>query len=458
MVTLPIDFEHRMQQQLGAAYDVFFEKLNEKPPVSIRLNRQKAFPRQWENATPIAWEASALYLPERISFTLDPAFHAGAYYVQEASSMLISYALRQKVDFSRPLRILDLCGAPGGKSTLLASLMSDESVLVANEVIKTRVNILKENINKWGNPNVLVSNHEAEEFTHLDGFFDVILVDAPCSGEGLFRKDENAIKEWSLQNVNLCATRQRKILAHIVDMLSEGGVLLYSTCTYNDDENINNAAWLAKTFQLHSQRIEIPTEWGVGEISKDNTFGYQCYPHKVRGEGFFFSVFQKNGALSNQKDITNAPNTTQRDLTPLTAKETDTLIHWIKAPETLLFYRKGNGTIVAVPKAISGAVGTIDSALRRVSYGVTLGEFKGKDFIPSHDLALSTLISPNIEAIELDKEDALLYLKKELYSVDTDYKGWALARYEGLNLGFMKVLPNRINNYLPTNFRIRMDL
>ncbi|MFZ4545461.1 MAG: methyltransferase RsmF C-terminal domain-like protein, partial [Saprospiraceae bacterium] len=393
---------------------------------------------------------------ERPSFTLDPLFHAGAYYVQEASSMLIGHALKQVVDFDRNLRILDLCAAPGGKSTLLLSLMNDKSVLLSNEVIKTRVNILKENIHKWGNPNVMVSNHEAEDFRGLNGFFDVVLIDAPCSGEGLFRKDENAKKEWSPENVNLCSARQKKILSNTIDLLTDGGILLYSTCTYNAQENLDNVIWITEQFGCESIPIELPADWGVVELKESASFGYQCYPHLVKGEGFFFAVLRKG---TNRQEKTGTSYFQKKSsLYPVSKSELELLRKWVDDPDSLSFYKKGNGIITAVSKAIEPDCAAIESALRRVSFGVEIGEFKGKDFIPSHELALSSIVSSAFVSIELEKNEALFYLKKELHSVDTDLRGWALAKYQGLSMGWMKILPNRINNYLPAHFRIRMDL
>ena len=281
---LPSDFSSRMQTVLGHSYQAFESALTETAPVSIRKNPMKKSDL-FEDSTQIPWEPRGYYLNERPSFTLDPAFHAGAYYVQEASSMLIGYALRQVIDFSENLKILDLCAAPGGKSTLLLSHMNQNSVLLSNEVIRTRVNILKENLHKWGNPNVLVSNHEAEDFKPLNGFFDLVLIDAPCSGEGLFRKDENARREWSVDNVKLCAARQRKIVANAVDLLREGGILLYSTCTYNAQENMGNVQWVAEQFDCESLSINLPPNWGVVELNENNRYGYQCYPHLLKGEG-----------------------------------------------------------------------------------------------------------------------------------------------------------------------------
>ena len=452
---LPIDFCSRMQTILGATFPAFETALADDPPVCIRKNPMKETD-VFESSSPIPWEPSGCYLTERPSFTLDPAFHAGAYYVQEASSMLTAHALRQVVDFHARLKILDLCAAPGGKSTLLLAHMNQNSVLLSNEVIRARVNILKENIHKWGYPNALISNHEAEDFAALNGFFDVVLIDAPCSGEGLFRKDENARREWSLENVQLCSARQRKIVANAVELLREGGILLYSTCTYNAQENMDNVRWIAEQFDCESLLINLPSNWGVVERKENNQYGYQCYPHLLKGEGFFFSVLKKGVAKQNSNPSKYFSK--QSSSIQVSKSELESLSSWVANPESLSFYRKGNGIVIAVPKAIEQECIAIESALRRVSFGVEIGEFKGKDLIPTHELALSILLAKDFPSIELEKNQALLFLKKELQNVDTELRGWALAKYKGLPLGWMKILPNRINNYLPPHFRIRMDL
>jgi 16S rRNA C967 or C1407 C5-methylase (RsmB/RsmF family) len=228
---------------------------------SVRLNPKKIFNIQHSifNAQleKVLWNDNGYYLPERPSFTLDPLFHAGAYYVQEASSMFLEEVLKQTVDLTKPLKVLDLCAAPGGKSTLIQSVISKESLLVSNEVIKTRVNILAENITKWGAANVVVTNNDPSDFKRLQNYFDVIVVDAPCSGSGLFRKDANAINEWSENNVTLCSQRQQRILADIIPSLKPGGVLIYSTCSYSLEEDESIADWLSEEFRVKSLKLKI---------------------------------------------------------------------------------------------------------------------------------------------------------------------------------------------------------
>jgi len=218
-----------------------FEKVHAtgEQVTSIRINSSKPVTKLANQSinqlTKIPWSEFGYYLKQRPSFTFDPLFHAGCYYVQEASSMFLEQALKQTVDLSRPLKVLDLCAAPGGKSTHIQSLISGESLLVSNEVIRSRANILKSNIIKWGCNNVVVTNNDPRDFLQLENYFDVIVVDAPCSGSGLFRRDEDAMKEWSPDNVALCSQRQQRILADVWPALKKNGVLIYYTCSYSKE-------------------------------------------------------------------------------------------------------------------------------------------------------------------------------------------------------------------------------
>ncbi|MEM9931827.1 MAG: RsmB/NOP family class I SAM-dependent RNA methyltransferase, partial [Bacteroidota bacterium] len=219
---LPTAFTDQMQQQLGADYAAFAESLEGDAPVSIHCHPNKPMQLAFDKAE-VPWYDHAFYLAKRPSFTLDPSFHAGAYYVQEASSMLVAAAFRQLFPEDRPLRILDLCAAPGGKTTLLAANLPPNSWLLANEVIRSRHQILRYNVAKWGMANVFTSNHDVEDFVGLAGLFDLVLVDAPCSGEGLFRKDKAAREEWSPEHVQHCAARQGRILRATLDLVAPGG-------------------------------------------------------------------------------------------------------------------------------------------------------------------------------------------------------------------------------------------
>lgn len=449
MKDLPIKFVENLQDILKEDYSKFESSLSSSSPVSVRFNPLKPYQNDFETDGKVLWSENGYYLKDRPKFTLDPAFHAGAYYVQEASSMFIEYVFKNYVDHSRPLRVLDLSAAPGGKATLLASLLKEDDVLVANEVIKSRVKILKENLTKWGYPNTIVTNQDPETFIDLEGFFDVVLVDAPCSGEGLFRKNPDAVKEWSEENVLMCSARQKRILSAAGLLVAPDGLLIYSTCTYNSQENQENAEWLTRTFPFETIPIDFPEEWGIVKADP----GLQFFPHKVRGEGFYVAAFRNTNRETGYKLV-------KPTLHRLPKNETASLKSWIHPDmfDNYEYFIRKDGRISAISKTVLPEFGTVLRALHKRSSGLELGLFKGKNFIPDHSLALSGIVSDKIPRIELSKEEALLYLKKENIETSQKGKGWALANYRGLDLGWLKIIGNRTNNYLPTELRIKMDL
>ncbi len=442
-------FRSQMQALLGNETPAFEAALQQVAPVSVRHNLAKSSGLFSEQTDAVLWCSTGRYLPTRPVFTLDPLFHAGAYYVQEASSMLIDYALRQVVNVAEPLRVLDLCAAPGGKSTLLAAALHPDSLLLCNEVIRSRVGILKENVQKWGLPNLHVSHHDPEDLATLVGFFDVILVDAPCSGEGLFRKDPAAMNEWSPESVLTCAGRQKRILTAAAPLLKPNGLLIYCTCTYNATENQENAAFLANELDFEEMPLNLPSEWGVAR----QAFGYQCYPHRVRGEGFFLSVFKKKNGLEEVRESVFA----FRAMKALHHKDVRVVESWFENPADYDFFIKPNQEIVAVLASQADDLKILDKALSTKGLGFEIGTIKGKDFIPSHALALSTAIAAHLPRVELNANEALQFLKKENLLFDAP-KGWLLVTHQGLGLGWAKNLGNRVNNYLPKEWRIRMSI
>ncbi len=449
---LPPAFQQQMQARLGDEYPAFVAALESPTPTSIRLNPAKRpVGGLGADLTPVPWHPDGRYLPERPIFTLDPLLHAGAYYVQEASSMFLYEALRQTADFSKPLKILDLCAAPGGKSTLLAAMQASRGLLVANEVIRARTGALRENLTQWGTANVAITSVEAPELGALEGWFDVVVADAPCSGEGLFRKDPAAIQEWSPAHVAFCSARQRRILADIVPAIAPGGLLAYSTCTYNEQENEDNVDWLVNTLGFERLPLSVPAEWGLSTTSG----GAHFYPHRTTGEGFFIAVLRKTAGAA----FAEVPPAGFRQLKPVPKAQLLPLREWVADDSAMEFWQTPAGTVLALPSLPDSAFQLIDATARNKWFGVPLGSFKGKDFIPDHGLALSTLVRPDLPALDLTREQALLFLKKEVFPLPENApRGWALARFAGLNIGWLKVLPNRMNNYLPSERRIRMDL
>ncbi len=438
---------------------------------SIRFNPNKllnsseaSFFGEDSEAEAVPWCSTGYYLRERPSFTLDPLFHAGVYYVQEASSMFLEEVLKQTVDLSQPLKILDLCAAPGGKSTLIQSLISTKSLLVSNEVIKTRVGILEENITKWGAGNVTVTNNDPKDFQRLENYFDVIVIDAPCSGSGLFRKDPAAIDEWSENSVQLCSYRQQRILADIMPALKEGGVLIYSTCSYSGIEDEGICDWLMDQFSVGSLPLAIDEGWGIieTESEKNKAYGYRFFPDKLKGEGFFIAAFRKGQLAISNLQLANGgqwvgKHKNRSEHLPATVIE---IVKPYLKNAADFFFIKQKEEVLAIPLHLENDLAIIQSALYIKKAGVKLGTVIRNELIPDHELALSTIIDPSIKSIEADKTMALDYLRREEIKLPEEpsgeiaSRGWFLFTYRQLPLGWIKILPHRINNYYPKAWRI----
>jgi len=444
----PQAFENRMKSTLGHEWPDFVQAHEQTMPVSIRINPYKGNSR---DSKKIPWTDFGYYLPTRPSFTLDPAIHAGAYYVQEASSMFLEQAVKQSTELDKPLRVLDLCAAPGGKSTHLLSLINKNSILVSNEVIRSRAQTLAENIQKWGCSNVLVTNSDPEAFQKLNGFFDVIVVDAPCSGEGLFRKDPAASKEWSEDHVALCSTRQKRILNDVWPALKENGVLIYSTCTFNSIENEDNLNWLAESHAVEFIDLTIPSVWGIQKVKSGKVIGYRFYPHHVVGEGFFISVVRK---LDPEQEIRIRPG---RNFALASRNIVDQLQTWTLNPEDFKTIRQEN-LLIHIPALWYDEMAYISNQLHVVTKGTAVAEIKHEKLIPEHAMALSIHINQEqFQVIELNNDQALSYLRKENLEVGVGKKGFALVTFSGLALGWVNLLGNRVNNLYPSSWRIRMS-
>lgn len=451
MNILPELFERRMKNLLGEEAVDFFQALQTEPPVSIRLNpgkycTEKIFPSIIGNQVP--WCDDAFYLKERPAFTLDPCLHGGAYYVQEASSMFLDHILKQIMP-SGPLRVLDLCAAPGGKSTLLSSVLSPDSLLVSNEVIRSRATILKENIIKWGTANTIVTGSDPSDFSGMKGAFDIIVVDAPCSGEGMFRKDTRAIEEWSENNLKLCSERQKRILSDIWNSLKPQGYLIYSTCTYNRGENEEILEWMQKEFDAES--IEIEHSFNEIATYDSSAIGYHFYPHKTIGEGFFTGVVRKNDG----EEWTYKKSKKQRLSKPAAFPAEINLM--IKQD---MFTGYENENIFGIIPALHEEfIAWLETQARVIYKGCEAVEINNKKlkFLPP--LALYNGIQKEqCNLYEADLSTALTYLKKEDIQVPAAAGEWILITYQGIGLGWGKSLGNRLNNYYPKEWRIRMDI
>lgn len=415
--------------------------------VSVRLNPAKPALMNGEWAMEkIPWCPFGYYLAQRPSFTLDPLFHAGSYYVQEASSMFLWYALTEIIPHKRALRVLDLCAAPGGKTTLLSSFFT-EGLVIGNEVIKSRAAILVENISKWGADNIMVTNNDPSHFQSLPGYFDVMVIDAPCSGSGLFRKDPDAMEEWSPDSVRLCSQRQQRILADVLPALKEEGILIYSTCSYSQEEDEAISDWLLSEMEMQNIRLSLKPEWNIVETvsTYKKAFGYRFYPDKVKGEGFFLAVFQKKSSSDNVR----LPMTA---LLSASRKEIQQLSEFIAFPASSHFFKQGEAIRIIQKKWVDD-LQHLAHCLYIKKAGTEIGVIKGKDVIPSHELALGAYSLAGLPTVEVDKEQALQYLRRKEFIVNAP-RGWVLLTYAGLPLGWIKVLHNRINNYYPAGWRI----
>ncbi len=477
---LPIAFTNEMSALLGKQEaEQFLNALQEEAPVSVRLNEELRMKNEergvaepdssffiLNSSSPtVPWCPSGRYLESRPSFTFDPLFHAGAYYVQEASSMFVGEVLRQCLG-EAPVRMLDLCAAPGGKSTLARSVLPPGSLLVANEVIRTRAQILAENLTKWGHPDVVVCNNDPADFAPLEELFDVILTDVPCSGEGMFRKDAAAADEWSPENVELCSRRQRRILADVWPALKPGGWLIYSTCTYNIREDEENVLWACRELGAEPVSLQVPDAWNItGSLLSDAALPvYRFLPHKTKGEGFFLAVLRKTEASpvsASAGQVRSSARSGKKQSGKAASFPKDLLQRahtWVCGVDDYEWLTE-NGVASLFPQAHVELLPLLRRQLRVMQAGVAVGEVKGRDLIPRHALAMSRLL--NAEAFpreELSYEQAVAYLRREAIVLDnTHAPGFVLVTYQGRPLGFVKQVGNRANNLYPQEWRIRSE-
>jgi len=437
---LPEAFVQRSAALLGCEWPALQQALDTPPPVSIRINAAKPGGPAGE---PIPWCSTGSYLPERPLFTLDPLLHAGAYYVQEASSMFLEQALRASGLLEQPILALDLCAAPGGKSTLIRSLLHPDSLLVANEVERRRQQALQENLWKWGLPNVVVTGSDPADLERLPDTFHLIAVDAPCSGEGMFRKDPFARQQWSEALVMQCATVQERIVEQAWNALRPGGILIYSTCTWETSENEERLRQL-KELGAETVPIQLDPEWGIAVTEKGGLIGHRCYPHRVRGEGFFLGMVRKAGRLSMDA-VGSMPDNDH--------------------PEVRAWSMQGaqwhlglkDDVLHAVDARWTPALRELCSALRPVAPGRPVAELKAGSWRPHAALALdSTLDRSAFTAIELDHAHALAYLRGQALPA-ASASGTGLVLHKGLALGWAHGAGTRWNNLWPAPWRIRMQ-
>lgn len=426
-------------------------------PASVAVRRNPFKNGICPEGRQVPWCSHGRILPERPQFTLDPHFHAGAYYVQDSSSMFVGHAFRHilkdlRVPSGRPFRVLDLCAAPGGKTTDLAASLreafGDGFILVANEVMKARAGVLADNVALWGDPNVVVTSDDPSAFAGLPGFFDVIVADVPCSGEGMFRKDEEAQKQWSEDNVALCEARQRRIIADVWPSLARDGVLIYSTCTFNRYENDGNVRWTADELgaePLFRDDVLVP---GNGVIKTE--LGYSLVPGHVEGEGQYCSALRKKSDVEWREIKARGMRPSKASAVPKGLK--------VPVDRDVTVRMKGE-TVTAVPAVISADLAVLEPQLHVIAAGCAVGVMKAGTLVPDADLALSIMLDKDAyPSAEVDLKTALAYLHRDAIMLPDSPKGFVLVKYEGLPLGFVKNLGNRCNNLHPQSRRIRMDV
>jgi NOL1/NOP2/fmu family ribosome biogenesis protein len=350
-----------------------------------------------------------------------------------------------------------MCAAPGGKSSLLLSYLSDNSVLLSNEMVGKRNVILYENAVKWGAANHIITQNRSSDFEAFRHYFDVVMIDAPCSGEGMFRKDSDAIAQWSDGLVKQCSIVQKDIIQHSIELVADGGMLIYSTCTFEEAENEDMLAGLYETYGDMLEPVEIPIQaaWGMSvveiNIGKGKTQkGYYCYPHKVKGEGQFISAIRVH---SGKRTILKAGAGLQK----LNKDGNELIKQYAKLPENHAQAMWGD-KVITYPQHLHNVISTAIQKMYVKKAGTTLGLITRDTFIPDHEMAMDKLVADNIPKVELNIEAALDYMQRKSASVADDVpKGWIIFTYKGLPIGWAKNLGSRVNIHYPSNWRIRKE-
>ncbi|MGI6244091.1 MAG: methyltransferase RsmF C-terminal domain-like protein [Prevotella sp.] len=465
---LPKDFEDYTSKLMGnELYATLKKGLDEEVPASIRINPFKA--NQYNiikkhimdsgAGDNIPWCSEGLYLSERPNFTFDPLLHAGLYYVQEASSMFVCHILQQLIH--QPVMMLDLCAAPGGKSTAARTVLPEGSLLFSNEPMKLRASILSENMQKFGHPGVVVTNNYPKDYRKSGLKFDVILADVPCSGEGMFRKDKVAIEEWSVQNVEKCTQLQRSIVEDIWPCLAEGGILIYSTCTFNAHEDEENVNWIADNLGADFIEIETNDEWNITGSLIDNNPVYRFIPGKTRGEGLFVAVLRKHGKHISAFDLQTG-NAERKNRKHRRANGGNEMSETLKSKYSSWLHgdfaiAQSMDKVVAIPTLWQAICEKGLKSLHVLHIGVALGEQKGANLIPDTSLALSLAVNPHaFPYVEVDYATAISYLRKEAIKLTENTPlGFVIISYLGHPLGFVKNIGNRANNLYPQEWKIK---
>lgn len=438
-------FCDRIKQQFGVEAEAMLAALDEAPKTCVRLNTHKV-QVHFEASIPVPWNTEGLRLTDRPVFTLDPLFHAGCYYPQESSSMFLQWIFRQLISGLNGMTVLDLCAAPGGKSLILADSIGTNGILISNEVIRSRAAVLKEVVTKWGQTNTIITHAAPADFGRLQGWFDCIVVDAPCSGEGMFRKDPRARSEWNDQSPLLCSARQRDILRDVLPALKQNGILIYSTCTFAPQENEDVIEALVESGEFESVPFEVPSEWPVDIIRNNGVNAFRFLPHKTDGEGFFIAVLRKLTPQNSRRSLSKPVFKT------VAKANMDTFLKRGIRTETLCL--GPDDEYYASPLALE-TLNALAEEVFVLMAGVHIGRLMHGEIIPAHALALAKGIPTSHPSIALSYNQAMAYLRGENPNVQGD-SGWHTVTYNGAPLGWIKIIGQRINNYYPKEWRVRM--
>ncbi len=454
-IAIPEEFIRRMESEMGDEIArELVESLDGESPTSIRVNPYKMKSRP-EGMESVPWSRYGFYLEERPQFTYDSAFHAGAYYVQEASSQFVGHILASASEDLEGAKILDTCAAPGGKSTLYSTIVGHEGLVVANEINRQRASVLADNARKWGLGNIVVVNGDTEQLAQFESYYDVVAVDAPCSGEGMFRKMEAAREEWNEGAPKMCAERQIEITQNAWRALKPGGIFIYSTCTFNRTENealIERFEEWADGEVARFDDVELDESWGVtpGEVGAFQTFRFM--PHRTKGEGFFVAVARKSFDAGGRIRF---PKSRKTIFSPLSRIDLAECARWVEQPERMSFYMVGD-TIYGYYIAQVDNIKRLAESLHVIYSGVAVGQiFKGK---MSPDGALALFTGVNLESANvttLDNEQILTYLRKGDVAASNFEEGINMVADEnGYIVGFVKRIGNRVNNRYINSLRI----
>ena len=446
---LPERFVETMREALGADAEKLFAALDTEPAVSVRHNPAK--PAECFDGEAVGWCKWGRYLAERPQFTLDPLTHGGAYYVQEASSQFVAHLLENYDMEGR--RVLDMCAAPGGKTTIYSTLVGRKGLVVANDISHSRAMALADNVQRWGMGNVVVTCNEPAHIGAFTHWFDVVAVDAPCSGEGMFRKMDEARSEWTPSSPELCAERQREILAEAWRVLRPGGTLIYSTCTFNPTEDEGVVEWFMSEYgeELESaDRVETSEDWGV---VRSDIGAFQCfhfYPHKARGEGFFAAVARKrDGAVRR-----SMPKARRKLFSQCAKGDVKELSRWVDDASQHTFMMVGED-IYAYNSAVADAVVTLSENLSVVYSGVAMGRIFKSRLKPEHPLALYVGLNRSaVPMVNVSLDDALDYLRRNDIAASQFEEGINIVGYKDVPIGFVKRIGVRCNNMYPKDLRI----